>query len=129
MRTDGRIVSLRRFGDEYHAAFAAAVNCRSSCTDMSGAQTALASLAACGHEMLIEEELANRSAQVPGQSAVLSRLELLAWRGIDDEQDRFAQSMTIGDQRGAADAVDDATAFVALIGVLREVPATDGSVP
>ena len=120
-------MSLCRFGDRYHEAFTAAISCRFPGDSMVDAQAALAALEACGHELLSMEELTRLRDQPRGPSMVFSRLELLAWRGVDDEQDRFAQARTMGDQRGMAEAASSAGMFLALISLLSPFPTGDGA--
>ena len=120
-------MSLGRFGDRYHEAFASAIGRRLPGVDMADAQAALAAFEACGHELLSEEGLSSLREPSRGPAIAFSRLELFAWRGVDDEQDRFAQAVTMGDQGGAAEAVSSAAKFLALIGLLSGLPTEDGA--
>jgi len=84
-----------------------------------GALVALDLLRAEGHDTVGVGPITE-----PSERA-FDRLELLAWRRIDAEQDRFATALRLGERDEAVQAVDRTCCFLDLLTELRVAPAAD----
>ncbi|MFT7476159.1 MAG: hypothetical protein ACI81L_003107 [Verrucomicrobiales bacterium] len=103
---------MHRFGDTYYEAFAEAVDARRRFRPAPDPADALSMIEAAGHEVV---STAARSALSERAPFAVSQLTLLAWRGIDDAQERFAQAVTAQDAYGATGAIEAAAAHLALV--------------
>jgi len=110
-------MTLRRFGDDYTDAFASAIHRRQHALPYPDCSVALQAFAAMGHPVVTPTELTAASG---GCASAFSRLALLAWRAVDDAQDRFAQAATQADGRGAEHAVEVAASSLALVAAIRD---------
>ena len=87
-----------------------------------GATIAIDVLIAEGHDVVgigsVDLEIA--------QNPAFDRLEMLAWRMIDREQDNFALALGSNDRDAAVVSVDMASCFLDLLDAVRLQPITSG---
>lgn len=101
--------TMRRFGDEFHEHFEHAVRFeRANVDDQTAADHALSILTAAGYDLV-------PTPAITMVTPVFSWLALLAWRSIDQQQDRFAQAATNQDWGSMRDAARQASCFTALL--------------
>ena len=116
---------MHRIGDRLHELFQASIKAHRPLAGLErdGTTVAIDILIADGHDVA---GIGSADPAITPNPA-FDRLEMLAWRMIDREQDNFALALGTNDRDAAIVSVDMASCFLDLLDAVRVQPLASGS--
>lgn len=116
---------MHRIGDQLHELFQTSLKAHRPLagTERDGATVAIDVLIAEGHDVV---GIGSADPAIT-QDPAFDRLEMLAWRMIDREQDNFALALGTNDRDAAVVSVDMASCYLDLLDAVRVQPLASGA--